>query len=95
MVTQETLSSLDMLYMTDYYDYIIDSFVNGQRKQGHELYNALSKSQRAELFDYFVTLYHYEALDNDIYLHDLSGSIDLRKPRHISELIQEYINTKL
>ena len=95
MVTQETLSSYDMTYMTDYYDYIIESYVNGQRKQGNELYAALSKGQRVEMLDYFVTLYHYEALDNDIYLTDASGCIDLRKPKHISELIQDYITNKL
>lgn len=81
MVTKKILAEYDMLYMTDYYDYIIESFVNGQRRQGHEFYNRLSKPQREEMYDYFETLYHYEA--------------EVNEPRPISELIQDYINTKL
>lgn len=64
MVTQSTLAMLDMKNMDEYYAYIIDSKINGQHKQSHELFNELSDSQQIAFFDWIEEAYFYEAEDN-------------------------------
>lgn len=55
----------------DYFDYIMESKINGQHKQARRLFFDLSmddgmqhKGQRSHFFDYISDLYYYEALDN-------------------------------
>jgi hypothetical protein len=63
MITQYTIDELGFEFLEDYFDYILESKINGQHKQARELFNKLSEGmqgQRAAFFDYVETLYHYE-----------------------------------
>ena len=75
MVTQSTLAMLDMKNMDEYYAYIIDSKINGQHKQSHELFNELSESQQDKFFDWVEEAYYYDAQDSgddmDAEVHEL------------------------
>jgi hypothetical protein len=71
MVTQSKLNQLQMESIEDYFDYIMESKINGQHKQARRLFFDLSmddgmqhKGQRSHFFDYISDLYYYEALDN-------------------------------
>lgn len=50
---EELLKELEFTKETEYYDYIIDSIVNGQRAQARDLIKAMSKDKTKEAFKYF------------------------------------------
>lgn len=63
MVTQYTIDQLGFEFIEDYFDYIIESKINGQHKQARDLFSKLTEGmqgQRVAFFDYVETLYHYE-----------------------------------
>jgi hypothetical protein len=71
MVTQSQLKQLQMESIEDYFDYIMESKINGQHKQARQLFSCLSlddgmqdKGQRSHFFDYVSELNYYEALHN-------------------------------
>ena len=51
---------------TELFDYILESKINGQKKQSLELFNALPDKEHRQMFiDYVSDMYHYEAMHND------------------------------
>ena len=46
MIYKKDLKSYEFNSMNDYYQYIIDSFINGQHKQVKNLYSHLSHKQK-------------------------------------------------
>jgi hypothetical protein len=52
MVTQTIIQEYGFDTIDDYFDYIIESRVNGNYKQERELFNALSIRQKGRLFSY-------------------------------------------
>jgi hypothetical protein len=68
MVSKSTLHLLEMETIEDYFEYIIESKVNGQHAQARELFRELSEGmqgQRADFFRWAETTYYYEAQDSD------------------------------
>ena len=65
MITQRKIKGLDLETLENYFDYIIESKINGQRKQARELFNELSNEQKKQFFDYVETAYYYDAHDNN------------------------------
>lgn len=71
MVTISILKGLQMDSIEDYFDYIMESKINGQHNQARQLFFCLSqddgmqhKGQRSHFFDYISELYYYEAIHN-------------------------------
>ncbi len=52
MVSFKTLKNYDFNSITDYFNYIVESLVNGQRTQCKTLYNKLSKGQKLDFWVY-------------------------------------------
>jgi len=47
------------------FDYILESKINGQKKQSLELFNALPNREHRQMFiDHVSEAYHYEAMHN-------------------------------
>lgn len=63
MVSKKLIKSYDFETIEDYFNYIIDSKINGQRTQAQELYKTLSTRQKNAFNQWFLTFYHYEAAD--------------------------------
>jgi len=63
MVSKELIKSYDFDTIEDYFNYIIDSKINGQKQQAKELYNALSTRQKNNFNQWFLTFYYYDAID--------------------------------
>ena len=57
MVSKKTIKSLDFETIEQYFDYIIESKINGNFKQVIELYNCLSGVQKTELFQHIISNY--------------------------------------
>jgi hypothetical protein len=53
---------LDFETWEELFDYILESKINGQKKQSLELFNALP--DRQAFIDYVSETYHYEAMHN-------------------------------
>lgn len=66
MVTQTIIHEYGFETLEDYFDYIVESRVNGQHKQARELFNALGNEQKGHFFNYYEIVYHYEALSADM-----------------------------
>lgn len=47
---------LDMATWEELFDYILESKLNGQRKQSIELYQALSEAKRVHFIDYLIDM---------------------------------------
>jgi len=65
MVSQKLIKSYDFDTIEDYFNYIIDSKINGQRAQAKELYNTLSQTQKDSFTRWYLAFYYYDAVDND------------------------------
>jgi len=63
MVSKKLIKSYDFETIEDYFNYIIDSKINGQKSQAKELYNNLSTRQKNYFTAYVDAAYHYEAAD--------------------------------
>lgn len=61
MITKTELTGLDFHDIIQYYDYIIESYINGQFKQAKELYRDFSAPQQRDFGDYLVM---YEVCDD-------------------------------
>lgn len=54
-----------MTNQQELFDYILESKINGQKKQSLELFNALPDRETRQAFiDYISEMYHYEAMHN-------------------------------
>ena len=68
MVTEKQLQNLGFDQIEEYFDYIVESKVNGQRMLALEFYDALSmgmKGQRADFMNYVETTYFYD-MEGDV-----------------------------
>ena len=52
MISKKTLKTYNFENIAYYYDYIIDSYTNGQKKQSKELKSKLSKKQALNFLIY-------------------------------------------
>jgi hypothetical protein len=52
MVGIKTLKSYELNNIEEYFNYIIDSIINGQKKQAKTLINKLSKDQKKEFINF-------------------------------------------
>ena len=50
MVSQKLIKSLDFQNINEYFDYIIDSIINGQPQQAKELFVKLSSKQKLDFY---------------------------------------------
>ena len=53
MISNKDIKGLDFNTIEEYYNYIADSIVNGQRQQSHELIKKASLQQRRDAVNYF------------------------------------------
>lgn len=53
MISNKDIKGLDFNTINEYYDYIADSIVNGQRQQASELIKKASLKQRRDALNYF------------------------------------------
>lgn len=44
------------------FDYILESKLNGQRKQSKEIFKSMPEQKRVEFIDYVDDMYRYEAM---------------------------------
>lgn len=65
MVSKKLIKSYDFDTIEDYFNYIIDSKINGQRAQAVELYTALSQAQKDSFTRWYLAFYYYDAVDNN------------------------------
>ena len=65
MVSKKTIKSLDFDTIEDYFNYIVDSKINGNRGQAKELYNDLSSRQKNSFKKWYEIYYYYDAVDNN------------------------------
>lgn len=68
MISKATLQMLELESIEDYFEYIIQSKVNGQHSQAKELFKELSDSpqgQRSKFFNWAEENYYYDAQDSD------------------------------
>lgn len=56
MVSKQTIKDYEFNTIYDYYDYVVESVLNGQRQQAKELVNGLSKAQKKEGIKHFAQL---------------------------------------
>jgi hypothetical protein len=56
MVTKHKIYMLDLGTIEDYFEYILESRINGQHKQSLELYNDLAPSQKLDFKGYIIEL---------------------------------------
>lgn len=64
MVSNKTIKGLDFETIEDYFQYILDSNVNGQKQQAKELYNKLSRRQ-INHFANWLTISQIEGITNN------------------------------
>jgi hypothetical protein len=77
MVTIKKIKDLDFNTIQDYFEYIADSIVNGQRSQAKELIKDLSKQQRRAALNYFeFQIEEGELLDE---LREKLGAVKIHK----------------
>lgn len=67
MITKEILNDYEFNSIEDYFDYIIESKINGVHSQSKQLFNDLSDNegmqklgQKNHFFNYVNTLYNYD-----------------------------------
>jgi len=65
MVSKKLIKSYDFDTIEDYFNYIVDSKINGNRQQAQELYNNLSARQKDSFQRWFLEYYYYDAVDNN------------------------------
>ncbi len=65
IITTKPLNQNKMRNQQELFDYILESKINGQKKQSLELFNALpDRGTRQAFIDYISEAYHYEAMHN-------------------------------
>ncbi len=63
MVSKKLIKSLDFDSIEDYFNYIVDSKINGNRQQAQELFKKLSTRQKDAFQRWFLAYHYYEASD--------------------------------
>ena len=63
MISQKTLKQYDFESIEDYFNYIIESKINGNHKQVKDLYRKLSAKQKIDFLEWAETVLHYEMQD--------------------------------
>jgi hypothetical protein len=58
MVSAKTIKSYDFNTIEEYFEYILDSITNGQRKQAKDLFVELSGKQKLSFYHYIDTNGH-------------------------------------
>ena len=53
MINEKTLSNYDFDSIEDYFQYIVESRINGQHRQAKELFYALSEGMQGQRADFF------------------------------------------
>ena len=56
MISKKDLKVYEYNHINEYFDYVITSEINGQRKQARELISDLSKQQKKDFFYYLEFL---------------------------------------
>jgi hypothetical protein len=62
MVSKKDIQSLDFKTIEEYFEYIVDSKINGNYNQANELFNDLSKTQKKDFIEYLDGIYEPEDL---------------------------------
>lgn len=57
MVSKQTIKDYDFNTLEDYFNYIVESKINGQPQQAKELYNNLSLKQKDEFRDWYCAIF--------------------------------------
>lgn len=71
MVTKQILGKCDMSYIEEYYEYMLESKLNGQHTQSKELYEELSQNQKDEFFEWVEITYAYESEDENEMVYEM------------------------
>ena len=66
MITQHIINTLNLEFIEDYFDLIIDEKAKDNREKAKELFNQLSDKQIEDFFNYVDTAYYYDAHDNNV-----------------------------
>lgn len=72
-------TDLDFTTKEEYFDYIIESKVNGQHAQAKELFRNLPLDDIKEFYNYVEETYYYEAHDTKPDFSDEMSEFDLLK----------------
>lgn len=72
MVSKKLIKSYDFETIENYFDYILESEINGQRSQVESLIKSLSKQQKKECLSH---LKQFSGTDAEIVKNILTGSI--------------------
>jgi hypothetical protein len=56
MVSKKDIQSLDFKTIEEYFEYIVDSKINGNYNQANELFNDLSKTQKKDFIEYKLAI---------------------------------------
>jgi hypothetical protein len=70
---------LDFSTEEEYFDYIMESKINGQHAQARGLFHKMEPFEKAKFFDYVEELYYYEAHDTQPDFSDEMSEFDLLK----------------
>lgn len=65
MITQKEITALDFDTIEEYFNYIYESYINGQITQAKELTAKLSAEQKKTCMEHIHTLFYYDAVDNE------------------------------
>lgn len=71
MVTKQTLSKYEFSYIEEYFEYILESKLNGQHEQSKELYDELTSVQSDEFFNWVELTYGYESEDENEMVYEM------------------------
>jgi hypothetical protein len=56
---------LDFETWEELYDYILESKINGQKKQALEIFNSMRPYKRVAFIDYISDMYYFESMHYD------------------------------
>ncbi len=73
MVSKKDLKDLEFNCIDDYYQYIIDSDVNGQRSQAKNLFKKLTVKQKLS----FINWLHYDSFVNDSLKQEITNLLTI------------------
>ena len=66
MVTQHTINTLNLEFIEDYFDLIIDEKAKDNKEKAKDLFCQLSEKQKEDFFNYVDTAYYYDEHDNNV-----------------------------
>lgn len=69
MVSKHTLKTYNFFHIETYFDYIVESYINGQLMQVCELCKKLSKSQKLQCLNYIQNSYSSNQLEAVLYIN--------------------------